>query len=299
MNRNKRVIILIISILTVFVISFGGYEYIKYSDGIELAQLSPVSPSQCLSYVIKTKNDKVIVIDGGTKEDSVKLLKYINEYGGKVDAWFFTHSHNDHTGAFYEIVSTSQNIQIDKIYVTLNDLDWAKTNDPTRYENYENFYTALDTKKDIVEEVSVDEEINIDNLKIDILGIKNPEITVNAGNNQSMVFKVKVNDKDILFLGDTGVDSGNKLISLQRDKLKSDIVQMAHHGQRGVTEEFYQIVDPEICLWPTPQWLWNNDNGSGEDSGDYKTKETRSWIEKLNVKKSYVAKDGDITIKVW
>jgi beta-lactamase superfamily II metal-dependent hydrolase len=299
MIKNKKIIVIIISILTIMLISFCGYEYIKYSNGIELTQLSPITSSQCMSYVIKTKNGKVIVIDGGTTKDSTNLEKYINKYGGKVDAWFFTHSHNDHTGAFDEIINTNQDIKIGKIYVTLNDLNWAKENDPTRYENYENFYSALDTKKEVVEEVSIDEEINIDNVKIDILGVKNPEITVNAGNNQSMVFKMKINDKNILFLGDTGVESGNKLISTKKDKLKSDIVQMAHHGQNGVTEEFYKIVNPEICLWPTPQWLWDNDSGSGEDSGNYKTKETRSWIEKLNVKKNYVAKDGDVTIKVW
>ena len=30
-----------------------------------------------------------------------------------------------------------------------------------------------------------------------------------------------------------------------------------------------------------------------------KTIETRNWIEKLDVKENYVAKDGDITIKIW
>lgn len=32
--------------------------------------------------------------------------------------------------------------------------------------------------------------------------------------------------------------------------------------------------------------------------GPWKTFETREWINKLNVKKNYIAKDGDITIKI-
>ena len=32
--------------------------------------------------------------------------------------------------------------------------------------------------------------------------------------------------------------------------------------------------------------------------GPWKTFETRSWMEELKVKRNYVAKDGDITIKV-
>ena len=114
-----------------------------------------------------------------------------------------------------------------------------------------------------------------------------------------MVMKFNVNDKSILFLGDTGKESCEKLIKTQKDKLKSTIVQMSHHGQSGATEEFYKEVEPKICLWPTPKWLWNNDSGSGEDSGPWKTKETREWINRLNVKKNYVAKDGICTIEVW
>ena len=75
-----------------------------------------------------------------------------------------------------------------------------------------------------------------------------------------MVIKVKVNHKKILFLGDTGTESSEKLIKGQGNNLKADIVQMAHHGQAGATEELYKIVKPEICLWPTPEWLWNNNS---------------------------------------
>jgi len=67
---------------------------------------------------------------------------------------------------------------------------------------------------------------------------------------------------------------------------------MSHHGQHGVYESFYQAVQPEYCLWPTPCWLWNNDNGGGPGSGKWLTPEVRAWIEKLKVKKNFVACDG-------
>ena len=128
--------------------------------------------------------------------------------------------------------------------------------------------------------------------------MKNPEITNNAFNNSSMVIKMNLEKSSILFLGDTGEESGDKLLNTQKDKLKSDIVQVAHHGQRGAKESLYQEIKPTICLWPTPKWLWDNDNGGGKDSGQWKTLETRAWMEKLGVKKNIVEKDGDITIKV-
>ena len=44
-----------------------------------------------MGYIIKTDNDKIIVIDGGTSDDTENLLQKINEYTGKVDYWFITH----------------------------------------------------------------------------------------------------------------------------------------------------------------------------------------------------------------
>ena len=55
---------------------------------------------------------------------------------------------------------------------------------------------------------------------------------------------------------------------------------------------------PKICLWPTPEWIWNNDNGEGENTGPWKTFETRKWIEDLGVKQNIIEKDGDITITI-
>ena len=113
-----------------------------------------------------------------------------------------------------------------------------------------------------------------------------------------MVIKMNVNNKSILFLADTGVESGEKLLQEQKEKLKADIVQMAHHGQAGVTEEVYQAIDPKICLWPTPDWLWDNNLGEGYNTAPYKTITTREWIEKLKVEQNIIAKDGDITIQI-
>ena len=108
--------------------------------------------------------------------------------------------------------------------------------------------------------------ITIDNIEIEILGIKNPEITENSGNEQSMVIKFDTGKTTLLILGDTGIQSSEKLLNTQKDKLKSDIVQMAHHGQAGATKELYEEVKPTTCLWPTPEWLWNNDSGNGENT---------------------------------
>jgi hypothetical protein len=102
----------------------------------------------------------------------------------------------------------------------------------------------------------------------------------------------------VLFTGDLGVEGGVKALhSPFREKLRAKYVQMAHHGQNGVNEEFYRAVQPSACLWPTPDWLWDNDKGGGKGSGPWATLTVRSWMEKLGVKKHFVAKDGLYRIK--
>ncbi len=118
-------------------------------------------------------------------------------------------------------------------------------------------------------------------------------MTAHAVNNSSAVWRVDGGGKSVLFLGDLGVEGGKKLLAgPSRSRLEADYVQMAHHGQQGVSEEFYKAVKPKCCLWPTPGWLWENDRGKGRNSGPWKTLEVRAWMEKLNVQKHYVAKDG-------
>lgn len=294
-NKTKAIGILVI----IAVLMFFTLIKIENINKIELIQLSPQTKGQMMGYIIKTKNDKMIVIDGGLGEDAKNLLKYIQNHDNKVDYWFLTHNHNDHAGAFVEIMK-SDDVQVDNIYVSLNEKEWYQVNEPTRAEFSEALIDTLNEEKikDKVKSPELNEIINIDDINVEILGIRNPEFTENPGNEQSMVIKFDTGKTKLLILGDTGEKSSEKLLLNQKDKLKSDIVQMAHHGQAGATEELYKAVNPTICLWPTPEWLWNNDNGNGYGSGNWKTLEVRKWIDNIGVRENYVEKDGDIILKI-
>jgi hypothetical protein len=67
---------------------------------------------------------------------------------------------------------------------------------------------------------------------------------------------------------------------------------MAHHGQGGVSKEFYEYIGVKRCIWPTPLWLWNNDRGEGFDTGPYLTVRTREWMDEMGVTEHIVEKDG-------
>ena len=303
-NKIKKSIKIILSITVVIIIIIlldviVQNQKTNQIKEIQLTQLQANSHRQMMGYIIKTSEGKVIVVDGGTREDAPNLEKHINELGNKVDVWFITHPHSDHAGAIIEIIEETD-IPINKIYYTMNDIEWYQQYASERANEAEDFKNAMQNErvKDIAEEVSLNQIINIDFIECEILGIKNPEITEDAFNNSSMVIKMNLPETSILFLGDTGAESGDKLLETQASKLKSDIVQVAHHGQNGAKESLYQAIQPSICLWPTPEWIWNNDIGYVENTGSWITFENRSWMEKLGVKQNIIEKDGDITITV-
>ena len=267
----------------------------------ELWMLGSATGAQNLSIVIKSPNGKLVVIDGGWEADADKLSSLIQQQGGKVDAWLITHPHEDHVGALCAILNdSSRKIKIDKIYCSLAAPDWYRQVSPTGAgiaDQLLNAFTKLSVGT-VTNNIGRGTEINIDDVNIRVLNNRGV-YTYNGVNNSSMVYKIRVSGQSILILGDLAYDGGKDLIkTCTAAELKSDIVQMAHHGQQGVDQDAYTLIAPTTCLWPTPAWLWNNDNGGGTGSGPWGTLTTRAWMDALGVKDNRSLKDGDVHMYV-
>lgn len=263
----------------------------------ELWMLGSTTGAQNLSIVIKSPNGKLIVIDGGWEADADKLSSLILQQGGKVDAWLITHPHEDHVGALCAILNDgARKIKIDKIYCSLATTDWYRQVSPTGAGIADQLLSAF-TKLPVgtvTNNIGRGTEINIDDVNIRVLNNRGV-YTYNGVNNSSLVYKIRVSGQSILILGDLAYDGGKDLIkTCTAAELKSDIVQMAHHGQQGVDQDAYALIAPTTCLWPTPAWLWNNDNGGGVGSGPWGTLTTRAWMDALDVKDNRSLKDGDV-----
>lgn len=263
----------------------------------ELWMLGSATGAQNLSIVIKSPNGKLIVIDGGWEADADKLSSLILQQGGKVDAWLITHPHEDHVGALCAILNdSSRKIKIDKIYCSLATPDWYRQVSPTGAgiaDQLLNAFTKLPVGT-VTNNIGRGTEINIDDVNIRVLNNRGA-YTYNGVNNSSLVYKIRVSGQSILILGDLAYDGGKDLIkTCTAAELKSDIVQMAHHGQQGVDQDAYALIAPTTCLWPSPAWLWDNDNGGGVGSGPWGTLKTRAWMDALGVKDNRSLKDGDV-----
>lgn len=251
---------------------------------------------QILSCIIRAADGTVIVVDGGLGTDKDRLKAAIKELGGNVCAWLVTHPHGDHAGALYRILEEeiegraagiAPDITIQNIYYNMATADWYQANDASDGS----FSILLLDKFSQIDQsrlhsVSRGTVIMAGGTRIEVINDRY-ETDWNKGNGASICYKVWVNGKSILFLGDMSSEGGKQLLQYERDNLKADIVQLAHHGQAGVEENVYQAIAPSIALWPTPQWLYNQ-----ADDSKYRVNETKYWLRKLGAKSYVVLSSG-------
>lgn len=265
-----------------------------------VCQLKENSFSQMMSYVIMSKGE-IAVVDGGTVNDATSLLDFLYELsdGNKpvVSKWMFTHAHHDHMCSVIEIMKNhADKIEVKDFYYNFGDYDFAVRH---CYEAYEfkgvEFLEAAKkfTSLDKLHIVKTGDKIELGDSYFEVLRTPDKQYANNVMNNCSVVYMLNMSGQKVLFLGDTGIEAGNEMLEkYTHGELKADFVQMAHHGQNGVTEEFYKEVAPKACFWTTPLWLWNNDAGRGYNTHVFQTIVTRGWMENLGVKENYKTHEG-------
>ena len=262
--------------------------------------LKSVTNIQMESFIITSADGKVIAIDGGFREDSDYFIEFLRELTGKavphIDVWFFSHAHSDHMSAFYEIVNNKRDsITFDKVLCNIPSPQFfLRGGDKNAADTSEKFYEYLPLYAKEFNVVTEGDVYEIGDAKFEILYTPDPAFLRDVGNNTTIVFKMTLGGKVALFLGDCGIEAGDKMLQKYKgtDMLKADVCQMAHHGQNGATREFYEAVMPEVCFWCAPNWLWDNNAGAGFNTHIWKTVEVRGWMEELGVKQNIVLKDG-------
>lgn len=277
-----------------------GKVGLKKVEKAALYMLAPNKEFLMECFVVKTASGKLIVIDGGlsgigTKESPPYLPVALRAIAGlgendyfEVDAWILSHAHGDH---FYELAkmlnvyTQDLNYRVKNIYFDFPIV--AKSYETegidkliAGLENYANvngicqsgdcYYDKINGLAVNANSVAKGLEITIDGVRIEFLQTYDLRDGENA-NDHSLVFRVWIDGRSILFLNDLGVNGGRRLLKTYGKKLKSDVCQMAHHGQDGAEKEVYQAIDAQMRLWTTPIWVWNN-------TKDYAIGDVRSWV---------------------
>ena len=254
-----------------------------------------------MSYIIDTPDGNVIIIDGGyyCKTDADNLYEMIMNRGGHVNLWIITHAHNDHLGALTWMMENYPvfDIAIDKMCFHFPSKEWLRKME--RYEYTEMFFRNLEKYHISVITPKFGDILVCGGVTVEIVSVPVHYENYPTINPTSMITILHFPKKNVLFLGDFDVDAQEEFLRRgDISKLRQDIVQMAHHGQKGVDRAFYQLIRPKVCLYPTPKWLWENnfcgcDDPKSAGKGPFKTLETRKWMEELGVEKSFSQAEGD------
>ena len=279
-------------------------------------QLTETSPFM-MSFVIVTRKNNVIIVDGGRPEDMPLLKEYVG--GRHVSAWILTHAHTDHISGFVDEMRRNccADFDIERVYYNFPPYEIIEDHNVPDYDYYcrelnETLPSFLEIEPLLGEwahVVSQGESVTVDECKIDFLYSYHKGLNSNLMNDSSLVFKLTSPHKTVLFLGDLGPDGGDILFRESRHLLKSDMVQMAHHGHMNVSMEVYAEIMPEACLWCAPEWLYEEEEVPKylADADRlirmgrvrmYGTAVTRKWMELLGVKTHYVSGRGTNCIEL-
>ncbi len=267
--------------------------------GVKLISLESITLA--MGYVVITPDNKVIVIDGGyVGGDTDIMLKLLRTFTHKVDYWFLTHFHTDHTTVAAQLIEY-QDIVIENLYYDFPTSQMVKDlsgdSDYPFCDKFEDLVKNNPQKvKNVIKPHYKDEYKLGEYVTMKVLNNAwYTERDGNYGNNSGIMFKMETPGESVLFTGDMG-DRGDVYLNDEwsRKEIEScTLIQMAHHGQHGTSDAFYNAIkDIKVCLYPAVDWIYNNDNGSGFNTANLDSLHTRDLMRERGVMNIYTSGMG-------
>jgi beta-lactamase superfamily II metal-dependent hydrolase len=273
-------------------------EYTKITDvQITQLQLDFSTNSGGMGYCITLEDGSFIMIDSGSSTrsgasvnyDHVRIWNLLNKLNKREDgqiiirAWIITHAHSDHNGVYNEFAE----VYGDRVTIE------------SHYEcvvSESIYYNSKNPGVSAGRPYTIHAGMKLSMYGVDLEFLFTPEDiyprTLRYFNNASSVFTVSANGTKFMVLGDICDQSSDIISKRYGDYLKSDIVQVAHHGNIGATSELYDFIKPSVALWPTSQKLMEDlVNGEGNQRHfevDY------HLYKEMNIKEHYT--NGEYTV---
>jgi metal-dependent hydrolase (beta-lactamase superfamily II) len=220
-----------------------------------------------MTYVIRLADNSFIVVDGGYVEDASNLYKTLKKLSGKesgirIRAWIISHSHNDHYPAFGAFGDS----YADK--VNLECVMYAPVVEEKTGDKYFNGAILDDIAKyDGAKAVTVHAGMVFKFADVDFEILNTCEYiykdyeTLDL-NESSTVCRVKNDEGSVIFLGDCYSKVSRFMIDTYGDGLKTEMMQVSHHGVEQATVELYDIISPSLAFWPCDGWLLAHERGT-------------------------------------
>lgn len=236
---------------------YSGYKYVSSVNGYDLYQAKPRWTIQSFSgyfenynkvYLCTDNMGHLVLIDGGSKTDRRQLQLILNMCCRHIDVWIMTNLSADNLEAFNYIVNTD-GYTVDSVYIPA----FNTTSVPDGFMDerdavaYEEFLGYADDGLFELNIVKEGDEFELYGMAFqilsDMLDIQSGQIIEN-----SMLFRMEMNDKSVLFCSHLGYEQGQAALNKYGNALSSDYVQIASGSGTGLGWEFYNTVNPTLAL---------------------------------------------------
>lgn len=233
--KSLKVFQIIICVLLIFLVVLINIYSIYFSEYVYFFNVEQGD----MSY-IKSGN-KSIIVDIGSMNSTLSF-NTINNYFKKsnlkkVDVVIISHMHKDHINGLENF------IRIYDVGMIVYALPKEESDD------FRNFKEMLNKYKIKSKQVKQGDKINLGKIKIEVLLPGNEYISsLDEENANSLVCKITVNGKHLLYMGDASKETEEKLI--KQNKVEDIFVlKVGHHGSKTATSEiFIEKIKPQNAV---------------------------------------------------
>ena len=195
-----------------------------------------------------------------------------------IAAWFHSHPHGDHQWGFEEFIENhGSEVKVERVVY-----NYA----PAAMYSYKRKDGTVEDNARLVDDIASKsnkyipdarlikahngQTMKFGSVEVEILfSVEDclPTECFDYVNSTSLVIRINACGQSILLLADTTHFSGRIIENMYGDHLKSDMVQLAHHGMWASYLSLYKCADASVVLWPnTPRGIQNGNSPWYNDS---------------------------------
>lgn len=253
-----------------------------------------------MGYLIRLEDSSFIVVDGGYNESGSnevsKLYELMKEQNTRADgkiiirAWFITHAHNDHYNVLRGFCDAyAGRVKVESLlFNPMGALYQSMTETPGGWnvrEAASKFHGCTYVK------IMAGQVLEYPGCTLEVLYTSDDVYMLESFasyNDSSAVVRLNIAGQSFLVLGDIQTKSSPWIAEAWGEYLQSDIMQKAHHGNNGGSIALYDLIRPQVILWPTSSSGYANWSRS---IGMNKTLLARDYVKEV-----LVAGDGAKTL---
>ena len=218
-----------------------------------------------MGMVVTLADGRFLIYDGGYPTETDRLMNYLVEQtprGEKpiIAAWVLTHSHGDHYLCVLDFLKhCPERATVERFLFCAPPVLNARGkswDDPFLAERL----PALAAEKEIpCFSPYQGQMLSFPGIQMEILETVDDLFPYLATDSNlaslatRLFFKIPEGEKSVLIPGDLMGSALNRMVHLYGNHLKSDALQVPHHGCSGGTKEFYDSVNPEIVIYCTAE----------------------------------------------